>query len=196
MPDGLVLSIDQGTTGTTALVFDLRGGVRGRGYSELTQHYPRPGWVEHDAEEIWQSVRAVVPEALAGAGVGARDLAALGVTNQRETVVLWERGTGKPLARAVVWQDRRTADFCRARQGVPAGRAAQPGGGGRPAVGAVRPVRLRAWRGQVYLRYGGLLPGAPGLPADPVAAPATHLAGGRRGGGAGVRPGGERVRGG
>src|SRR5262249_52166907 len=83
---------------------------------ELTQHYPRPGWVEHDAEEIWQSVAAVVPSALTAAGIAARDLAAVGLTNQRETVVLWERAGGLPVARAIVWQDRPTADVCRQRQ--------------------------------------------------------------------------------
>ena len=107
MSDGLVLSIDQGTTGTTALVFDLRGGVRGRGYSEFTQHYPRPGWVEHDAEEIWRVSLGAVGDALAKAGARARELRAVGVTNQRETVVAWERKTGQPIARAIVWQDRR-----------------------------------------------------------------------------------------
>src|SRR5919112_2066173 len=112
MSEGLVLSIDQGTTGTTALVFDLRGGVRGRGYSEFTQHYPRPGWVEHDAEEIWRVSLGAVRDALSESGADARELRAVGVTNQRETVVVWERSTGRPLARAIVWQDRRTAARC------------------------------------------------------------------------------------
>src|SRR5262245_53480828 len=111
-----LLAIDQGTTSTRALVYDEAGRVRGAAGRELTQHYPQPGWVEHDPEEIWQGVRAVVPQALAQAGVEANDLAGVGVTNQRETALLWERATGKALARAVVWQDRRTADFCRARQ--------------------------------------------------------------------------------
>jgi glycerol kinase len=110
-----LLAIDQGTTSTRALVYDAAGQCLGSAARELTQHYPRPGWVEHDAEEIWQGVRAVVPEALAAARVEPGALAALGVTNQRETVVLWDRATGRPLARAVVWQDRRTADFCRSR---------------------------------------------------------------------------------
>jgi glycerol kinase len=88
----------------------------GSAQKELTQHYPRPGWVEHDAEEIWRSVAAVVPQALAVAQVDSRDLAAIGVTNQRETVVVWDRASGQPVARAIVWQDRRTADFCRQRQ--------------------------------------------------------------------------------
>lgn len=112
MPEGLVLSIDQGTTGTTALVFDRNGRVRGRGYSEFTQHYPRPGWVEHDAEEIWRVSLGAVRDALSEADADARNLRAVGVTNQRETVVAWERSTGRPLARAIVWQDRRTAARC------------------------------------------------------------------------------------
>ncbi|PYS79294.1 MAG: glycerol kinase [Acidobacteria bacterium] len=110
--DGFVLSIDQGTTGTTALVFDRDCRVRGRGYSEFTQHYPRPGWVEHDAEEIWRVSLRAAREALAGAGVGARELRAVGVTNQRETVLAWERAGGAAVGRAIVWQDRRTAAAC------------------------------------------------------------------------------------
>jgi glycerol kinase len=107
-----VLAIDQGTTGTTALVFDDAGRVRGRSYSEFTQHYPRPGWVEHDAEEIWQVSMRVVKAALRSARLKARDLAAVGITNQRETTVLWDRKTGRPVHRAIVWQDRRTAGIC------------------------------------------------------------------------------------
>jgi glycerol kinase len=112
-----ILSIDQGTTSTRAVVYDAAGRALGSAARELTQHYPRPGWVEHDAEEIWQSVADVVPRALTAAGVAARDLAAVGLTNQRETVVLWERRGGGPVARALVWQDRRTADFCRQHKG-------------------------------------------------------------------------------
>jgi glycerol kinase len=108
-----VLAIDQGTTSTRAVVYDARGNNIGSAARELAQHYPRPGWVEHDADEIWQAVAAVVPEALAAAGVTAGNLAAVGLTNQRETTVLWDRATGRPAARAIVWQDRRTADFCR-----------------------------------------------------------------------------------
>src|SRR5918997_1868054 len=107
--DGFVLSIDQGTTGTTVLVFDRDCRVRGRGYSEFTQHYPRPGWVEHDAEEIWRVSLGAVEAGLKAAGVEARDLRAVGITNQRETVVAWDRATSQPVGRAVVWQDRRTA---------------------------------------------------------------------------------------
>jgi glycerol kinase len=110
--DGFVLSIDQGTTGTTVLVFDRDCRVRGRGYSEFTQHYLRPGWVEHDAEEIWRVSMGAVADALRAAGVEARDLRAIGITNQRETVVAWDRATSLPYARAIVWQDRRTAYMC------------------------------------------------------------------------------------
>jgi glycerol kinase len=112
-----VLAIDQGTTNTRALIFDDQGRVIGSAARELTQSYPSPGWVEHDSEEIWRSVAAVVTGALTEARIEARQLAAIGLTNQRETVVLWERATGKPVAPAIVWQDRRTADFCQQHQG-------------------------------------------------------------------------------
>jgi glycerol kinase len=108
----VVAAIDQGTTGTTVLVFDRRGRVVGRAYSEFTQHYPRPGWVEHDAEEIWTVSLRVLRQACRKAGVRGRDVAALGITNQRETTVLWNRRTGRPVHRAIVWQDRRTAPLC------------------------------------------------------------------------------------
>jgi glycerol kinase len=108
----VVVAIDQGTTGSTVLVFDKRGRVVGRAYSEFTQHYPRPGWVEHDPEEIWQVTLRVLRQALRRALVTPRDVAALGITNQRETTVLWDRRTGRPVHRAIVWQDRRTAPLC------------------------------------------------------------------------------------
>jgi glycerol kinase len=107
-----VLAIDQGTTGTTVMIFDAQGRVRGRAYSEFRQHYPHPGWVEHDAEEIWTVTRRVIQGALRKARLKAADLAAVGITNQRETTVLWDRASGKPIHRAIVWQDRRTAPFC------------------------------------------------------------------------------------
>ena len=110
-----ILAIDQGTTSTRAAIYDAAGRSLGSAAQEITQHYPRPGWVEHDADEIWQSVAGVVPRALETAGVQAAALAAIGLTNQRETSVLWDRQTGKPAARALVWQDRRTADFCKER---------------------------------------------------------------------------------
>ncbi|MGI8606202.1 MAG: FGGY family carbohydrate kinase, partial [Gaiellaceae bacterium] len=113
MPAPLVLAIDQGTTGTTCIVFDAKLRRRGRGYAEVPQHFPRPGWVEHDPEEIWASVLAAAETALGDAGAQAGDLAAIGIANQRETTVLWERSTGLPVHRAIVWQDRRTAERCR-----------------------------------------------------------------------------------
>ena len=109
----MILSIDQGTTGTTCLVIDHDGQVRGRAYSEFTQHFPRPGWVEHDAAEIWTVTRRVARVAAAHAGTRIGALAGIGITNQRETIVLWDRATGEPLHHALVWQDGRTADLCR-----------------------------------------------------------------------------------
>jgi glycerol kinase len=108
----VILAIDQGTTGTTCLVFDREGGIVGRAYSEFEQHFPRPGWVEHDADEIWQVTRRVAAKALANAGIAGGDLDAIGITNQRETVVAWDPATGEPVHRALVWQDRRTAARC------------------------------------------------------------------------------------
>jgi glycerol kinase len=107
-----VLSIDQGTTGTTVLIFDHDGAIRGRAYAEVTQHYPRPGWVEHDPNEICEEAMTLVGAALKDGGIRPSELAAIGITNQRETVVLWDRRTGKPVAPAMVWQDRRTAGIC------------------------------------------------------------------------------------
>jgi glycerol kinase len=108
----VILSIDQGTTGTTCLVFDDEARLAGRAYREFRQHFPQPGWVEHDADEIWEVSRAVAKEALDAAGAAAADLLGIGITNQRETVVCWDRQTGVPLHRAIVWQDRRTASRC------------------------------------------------------------------------------------
>jgi glycerol kinase len=108
----MILAIDQGTTGTTCLVFDDDAELAGRAYREFTQHFPQPGWVEHDAAEIWDVTRAVALEALDDAGVAGGELAAIGITNQRETVCVWDPATGEPLHRALVWQDRRTAQRC------------------------------------------------------------------------------------
>jgi glycerol kinase len=107
-----ILAIDQGTTGTTCLVVEPDLTVRGRGYAELPQHFPQPGWVEHDPEEIWRSVEQAAAAAVAAAGIAPEDLAGIGITNQRETTVLWDRATGEPVHRAIVWQDRRTAARC------------------------------------------------------------------------------------
>lgn len=112
MAEQFVMAIDQGTTGTTVLIFDHEGSVRHRAYSEFTQHFPRPGWVEHDADEIWRVTLAVMGEAFEKSGIRATDINAIGITNQRETAVLWDRKTGEPVHRAIVWQDRRTAATC------------------------------------------------------------------------------------
>ena len=118
MADKAILAIDQGTTSTRAMLFDARGGVLARAQAELRQHFPAEGWVEHDPEDIWQDTLAVVREALSKAHLRAVDLAAIGITNQRETTIVWERATGKPIHRAIVWQDRRTADECRRLEAV------------------------------------------------------------------------------
>ncbi len=107
-----VLALDQGTTGSTALVVDAEGRVVARGYAELPQYFPRPGWVEHEPQEIWATVERAGAQALAAARVGGRELAAVGITNQRETTLVWERATGTPIHRAIVWQCRRTAALC------------------------------------------------------------------------------------
>ncbi|HYC57782.1 MAG TPA: FGGY family carbohydrate kinase, partial [Candidatus Binatia bacterium] len=103
-----VLAIDQGTTGSTVMVFDDEGRVRSRAYSEFTQHYPEPAWVEHDAEEIWLVTHGLIGKALAGARIKPEQLAGIGITNQRETAVVWDRKSGRPVYKAIVWQDRRT----------------------------------------------------------------------------------------
>ncbi len=110
----VILAIDQGTTGTTVLAIDRVGKVVGRAYREIEQHYPQPGWVEHDAEEIWRSVQVVVGEALKAGGLAPSDVAGVGITNQRETVVLWDRESGEPVYHAIVWQCRRTTPECQA----------------------------------------------------------------------------------
>ena len=114
MAADLLFAIDQGTTGTTALVMDRDGRTLGRATKDFAQHFPSPGLVEHDVEEIWQSVADATGAALKEAGVGADRVAAIGITNQRETTVLWDRATGKPVHRAIVWQDRRTSERCAA----------------------------------------------------------------------------------
>lgn len=111
-PEQFVLALDQGTTSARAILFDRQGNIRGIAQQEITQHYPQPGWVEHDAMEIWQAQLAVARAALRDNGVAATQIAAVGITNQRETTVLWDKTTGQPLHRAIVWQDRRTAGLC------------------------------------------------------------------------------------
>ena len=105
-------AVDQGTTGTRFMVFSHDGKVVSSDYQEHEQIYPRPGWVEHDPMEIWEKTQAVTRGALRNGGIAAGDLAAIGVTNQRETAVVWERATGRPVYNAVVWQDTRTREIC------------------------------------------------------------------------------------
>jgi glycerol kinase len=112
MPRDHLLALDQGTSSSRAIVFHRDGRVVARAQREFTQHFPQPGWVEHDADEIWATQLAVAREALAASGLQADDIAAIGITNQRETTVLWERSTSRPVHRAIVWQDRRTEPLC------------------------------------------------------------------------------------
>jgi glycerol kinase len=107
-----ILAIDQGTTSSRAIVFDAAARPVAVAQREFAQHYPERGWVEHDPEDLWRDTLAVMNEAIAGAGLSAADIAAIGITNQRETVVVWDRATGEAIHRAIVWQDRRTADVC------------------------------------------------------------------------------------
>ena len=115
-----VLALDQGTTGSTALIFDADLKIVARANVEFPQHFPRPSWVEHDLEEVWASVCKSVRDAFATSGVSPASIAAIGITNQRETTCVWDRATGKPVSRAIVWQDRRTAEHCNTlkRQGL------------------------------------------------------------------------------
>ncbi len=124
-----ILALDQGTSSSRSIVFDLDGGIKAMAQREFTQHFPQSGWVEHDAQEIWQTQLATAREALQKAGLSASDIAAIGITNQRETTVVWNRRTGEPIHRAIVWQDRRTADTCQAlrSQGLSPMVAAQTG---------------------------------------------------------------------
>ncbi|MBN8896935.1 MAG: glycerol kinase, partial [Rhodospirillales bacterium] len=107
-----VLAIDQGTTSTRCIVYDEAAQPRAVARREFAQHYPQPGWVEHDPEDIWRDTVATLRQAVTEGGIAAAEIAAIGITNQRETVVVWDRATGRPIHRAIVWQDRRTADAC------------------------------------------------------------------------------------
>ncbi len=111
-PDQFILALDQGTTSARAILFDRCGAIHSVAQQEITQHFPQPGWVEHDANEIWQAQLAVARAVLRDNGIAATQIAAVGITNQRETTVLWDRASGQPLHRAIVWQDRRTAGIC------------------------------------------------------------------------------------
>ncbi|HOT37015.1 MAG TPA: glycerol kinase GlpK [Candidatus Latescibacteria bacterium] len=108
----MVLAIDQGTTSSRAIIFDVSGAILGQGYAELPQYYPQPGWVEHDPEEIWSTVTEAIKQALVASNVSPAEIKAVGVANQRETTIIWDRRTGKPIHRAIVWQCRRTSDIC------------------------------------------------------------------------------------
>ena len=107
-----ILSLDQGTTSSRAIVFDHKGQIRSVAQKEFTQIFPRPGWVEHDPNEIWSSQASVAAEATAKLGINGTNIKAIGITNQRETTIVWDRNTGEPVYNAIVWQDRRTAAFC------------------------------------------------------------------------------------
>lgn len=107
-----ILSLDQGTTSSRAIIFNQQGAIIAVAQKEFTQYFPQPGWVEHDANEIWSTQLGVAAEAISKAGLTVENIAAIGITNQRETTVVWERATGKPVYNAIVWQDRRTASFC------------------------------------------------------------------------------------
>ncbi|WP_286186612.1 FGGY family carbohydrate kinase, partial [Geitlerinema sp. P-1104] len=114
-----VLALDLGTTGNRAILFDRDGEVVAQSYKELKQYYPEPGWLEHDAIEIWQDTLGCAEDVLDEANVSAKEVAAIGLTVQRETCLLWDKNTGRPLHKAIVWQDRRTAPLCNSlrRQG-------------------------------------------------------------------------------
>lgn len=107
-----IMALDQGTTSSRTIIFDALGNIKALAQHPFTQHFPQSGWVEHDAKEIWASQIATLTEALAKSNLNATDIAAIGITNQRETTVVWDRQSGEPIARAIVWQDRRTADYC------------------------------------------------------------------------------------
>ena len=108
----VVVALDQGTTSSRAIVFDQAGSMLAVAQKEFEQHFPNPAWVEHDADEIWRTQFEVATEAIAAAGVSTSDIAAVGITNQRETTLVWDRQSGRPVHNAIVWQDRRTADTC------------------------------------------------------------------------------------
>src|SRR5688500_13133460 len=112
MSEKYILALDQGTTSSRAILFDHSGNILTQAQKEFTQYFPKPGWVEHDAEEIWSSQFSVLAEVMAKKNLHTNEVAAIGITNQRETTVLWDRQTGLPVYNAIVWQDRRTAAFC------------------------------------------------------------------------------------
>ena len=107
-----ILALDQGTTSCRAVVFDKKGAIVSVAQKEFTQIFPKPGWVEHDATEIWSTQAGMAAEAVTKKGLKGEQIAAIGITNQRETAVVWDRKTGEPIYNAIVWQDKRTSDFC------------------------------------------------------------------------------------
>src|SRR3954452_23699171 len=107
-----IVALDQGTTSSRAVIFDHAGNIKSFAQKEFPQIFPKPGWVEHDPQDIWSSQASVATEAITNARLASSDIAAIGITNQRETTLLWDRKTGIPVCNAIVWQDRRTADFC------------------------------------------------------------------------------------
>ena len=107
-----ILSLDQGTTSSRAILFNQKGEIVHAAQSEFTQYFPKPGWVEHDANEIWGSILAVIAGVLSESGVNAKQIAGIGITNQRETTVVWDKETDKPIYHAIVWQSRQTMDIC------------------------------------------------------------------------------------
>ena len=112
MKEQYILAIDQGTSSSRAIVFNRQGESLAVAQKEFTQHFPQSGWVEHDPLEIWSSEAAVISEVMASMGISGQDIAAVGITNQRETTILWDAETGEPVYNAIVWQDRRTAEYC------------------------------------------------------------------------------------
>ena len=112
MTNKYILSLDQGTSSSRAIVFDHEGNICSVAQQEFTQHFPQPGWVEHNPMEIWSSEAAVIAEAITKLGINGKDIAGIGITNQRETTIVWDAETGTPVYNAIVWQDRRTSAFC------------------------------------------------------------------------------------
>ena len=110
--DKFILALDQGTSSSRAIVFDHEGKIRSTAQMEFTQYFPKPGWVEHNPMEIWSSEAGVIAEAISKVGIGGLDIAAIGITNQRETTIVWDAETGQPVYNAIVWQDRRTSEYC------------------------------------------------------------------------------------
>lgn len=107
-----IMALDAGTTSNRCILFDEKGEICSIAQKEFTQYFPKPGWVEHDANEIWSSQLGVAVEAMAKLGIGADDIAAIGITNQRETTIVWDKSTGEPVYNAIVWQCRRTSEYC------------------------------------------------------------------------------------